>query len=74
MTGRTTVTVPDLVGRPVDVASEMAAAIGLLLSSEDLDGPRYPLAHMAGTLLGDCSGSSRWFGRGTGNSGASRVH
>jgi hypothetical protein len=39
MTGRTTVTVPDLVGQPVDVASEMAAAVGLLLSSEDPDGP-----------------------------------
>ena len=34
-----TVTVPDLVGQPVDIATEMAAAIGLLLSSGNPDGP-----------------------------------
>ena len=39
MTRRETVTVPDLVGQPVDIASEMAAAIGLVLSSDDPDGP-----------------------------------
>ena len=39
MSVRPTVTVPDLVGQPVDIASEMAAAIGLVLSSGDPDGP-----------------------------------
>jgi len=39
MAERPTVTVPDLVGQPVDIASEIAAAIGLVLSSGDPDGP-----------------------------------
>lgn len=39
MAERPTVTVPDLVGQPVDIATGMAAAIGLVLSSGDLDGP-----------------------------------
>ena len=34
-----TVTVPDLVGQPVDIATETAAEVGLLLSSGDPDGP-----------------------------------
>jgi len=39
MAERPVVAVPDLVGQPVDIASEMAAAIGLVLSSGDPDGP-----------------------------------
>lgn len=39
MTERAVVTVPDLVGQPVDIASEIAAGIGLVLSSGDPDGP-----------------------------------
>jgi len=39
MVERPTAIVPDFVGQPVDIASEVAAAIGLILSSEDPDGP-----------------------------------
>jgi beta-lactam-binding protein with PASTA domain len=39
MAERLTVTVPDFVGQAVDLASEAAAAIGLVLSSMDPDGP-----------------------------------
>jgi len=39
LTEREMVPVPDLVGQPVDIASEMAAAVGLVLSSGDPDGP-----------------------------------
>lgn len=33
------VEVPDLIGQPVDIASEKAADVGLVLSGGDLDGP-----------------------------------
>ncbi|WP_415112776.1 PASTA domain-containing protein [Microbacterium sp.] len=33
------VTVPDLVGQPVDIAQEVAAGLGLSLASGDPDGP-----------------------------------
>ena len=39
MAERPTATVPDLVGQPVDIANELAAAVGLVLSGADLDGP-----------------------------------
>ncbi|MEU4013784.1 PASTA domain-containing protein [Microbacterium sp. NPDC028030] len=39
MAERPMVIVPDVVGQPVDIAGETAAAIGLILSSGDLDGP-----------------------------------
>ncbi len=38
MVQRRIVTVPDLVGQPVHVAEEMAANLGLVLSSRDPDG------------------------------------
>ncbi|MEV8144780.1 PASTA domain-containing protein [Specibacter sp. NPDC078709] len=38
MVQRRTVAVPDLVGQPVHIAEEMAANLGLLLSSGDPDG------------------------------------
>jgi hypothetical protein len=63
MTERAIVTVPDLVGQPVDIASEIAAGIGLVLSSGHPDGPGYPLAYVAGTLRGDRSGSFRGLDR-----------
>lgn len=39
MPERPTVTVPEIVGQPVDIARELAAAIGLVVSGEDPDGP-----------------------------------
>ena len=39
MVERPTATVPDLVGRPVDIANELAAEVGLVLSGADPDGP-----------------------------------
>ncbi|MFB7250381.1 PASTA domain-containing protein [Microbacterium sp. NPDC056234] len=39
MVERPTAIVPDLVGQPVDIANELAAAVGLVLSGADPDGP-----------------------------------
>ena len=39
MAERTTVTVPEFVGQAVDIATETAAAAGLVLSSMEPDGP-----------------------------------